>query len=291
MLGFLPTPYPDELLYSWLARYGVQSGYISYIFVAEQLFEKNTAKPSIDFLIGLTEEVLQAINRYMSLEQVIMKHTMFPMYVRFLPKERRQKAMDLLLKMDKNYYNALFVRKNKVQEHRWLRYCPCCVEEAREKYGEAYWMRKHQLIGVDVCSRHRCRLINSNVEMSSRPSPSLLDAEHEIPQEMIADYNVSKLELKIAEYMEQLFEADVDMENEILVGDFLHGQMQYTKYLSERGNVRKIALLIQDCSEYYKELANNPLEEELNVRKIFRNRNFHNYDICLMAMFLKIPVY
>ena len=101
---------------------------------------------------------------------------------------------------------------------------------------------------------------------------------------------MSKLELKIAEYMEQLFEADVDMENEILVGDFLHGQMQYTKYLSERGNVRKIALLIQDCSEYYKELANNPLEEELNVRKIFRNRNFHNYDICLMAMFLKIPV-
>lgn len=58
MIGVYPDVYPDELLYSWFARYYVRSGYTSYIFAARDLFKKSTAKPSLEFLIELTDEAL-----------------------------------------------------------------------------------------------------------------------------------------------------------------------------------------------------------------------------------------
>ena len=49
MIGFFPDFYPDELIYSTLSRYYSKSGYTSYIFAAEDLYEKRTVKPDIDF--------------------------------------------------------------------------------------------------------------------------------------------------------------------------------------------------------------------------------------------------
>ena len=39
MLGSFPTPYPDELLYSVVARYHVRSGNKSFRQTHEELFE------------------------------------------------------------------------------------------------------------------------------------------------------------------------------------------------------------------------------------------------------------
>lgn len=39
MLGFFPTPYPDELLYSVVARYHLRSGNKSFQKTHEELFE------------------------------------------------------------------------------------------------------------------------------------------------------------------------------------------------------------------------------------------------------------
>ena len=42
MLHWFPTPYPDELLYSVLARYHVRSGNTSRKMTTEELFGKRT---------------------------------------------------------------------------------------------------------------------------------------------------------------------------------------------------------------------------------------------------------
>ena len=47
MLGLFPKPYPDELIYSVLARYFVRSGYNKYVFAAEDLFSKKTKKDKV----------------------------------------------------------------------------------------------------------------------------------------------------------------------------------------------------------------------------------------------------
>lgn len=38
MIPQFPVLYPDELVYSWLARYYIRTGYLAYTFVAEELF-------------------------------------------------------------------------------------------------------------------------------------------------------------------------------------------------------------------------------------------------------------
>ena len=38
MIAFFSDPYPDELVYSWLARFQLKAGYPGYIGAAEELF-------------------------------------------------------------------------------------------------------------------------------------------------------------------------------------------------------------------------------------------------------------
>ena len=61
MIMYLPEIYPDELVYSWLARYYIQTGYVRYAFVAEELFQSKTVRPDIEFVNQYTASMLQAI--------------------------------------------------------------------------------------------------------------------------------------------------------------------------------------------------------------------------------------
>ena len=53
MIGFLPEIYPDELVYSFLARCYVRSGYINYTFFAENIYVKKILFLISNFLIHL----------------------------------------------------------------------------------------------------------------------------------------------------------------------------------------------------------------------------------------------
>ena len=63
MITQFPKIYPDELLYSQLARYHVRSGNLAYIFTAEQLFQTKTVRPDVEFLNSYTQDTLSVISR------------------------------------------------------------------------------------------------------------------------------------------------------------------------------------------------------------------------------------
>ena len=290
MIAFFPDVYPDELAYSWFARYGVRTGYLHYRAIADDLFTSNTAKPNIEFLIRLNQEAYQMITSILPFEDVIMKHTMFPYYARFLPLERRQKAYDLLKDMDKAFYDALYIRRTKTQNRQFLRYCPECVKENRNTYGETYWHRLHQLDHVDLCPIHGCYLLDSEVTITSKASPSLIHADTVIPDNVHSTFSDNSLELKVAQYVAQVFSADINTTDSISLGKFMHHKMEYTKYLTPRGVKRLIGVLYDDFSSYYRDLPNLTITESWQLENIFTNRLCHTYDICLLAMFLGIPV-
>lgn len=50
MIGFMPEIYTDELLYSMFARYYERSGYMAYIFAAEDLFQNKNERPDVEFI-------------------------------------------------------------------------------------------------------------------------------------------------------------------------------------------------------------------------------------------------
>ena len=53
MLGFFPTPYPDELLYSLIARYHLRSGSISPKITLSELFGSTSTIATIDLPANL----------------------------------------------------------------------------------------------------------------------------------------------------------------------------------------------------------------------------------------------
>ena len=97
MIAYFPAAYPDELLYSQLARYYTKSGYMAYTYAAEELYVSKIVRPDMEFVNVFTTDALRMITRDRAMEDVVMKHTMFPYYGRFLPLERRQLAFQSLV--------------------------------------------------------------------------------------------------------------------------------------------------------------------------------------------------
>ncbi len=290
MICCFPNVYPDELAYSWFARYKVRSGHISYSGAARDLFEMPTVKPNIEFLSPLSEEALHIISQYMPLNELILKHTMFPHYARFLPLERRKDALDLMLQMNKTYVDALFLKKGHTMQKRFLRYCPICSALDREKYGETYWHRLHQIPEISDCPIHNSHLLSSTIEITSKDSPSLIAAESVIPSasDIIMEKNSKKS--GVNQYIKNVFESDLNMESNTPIGKFLHSKLEYTPYVTTRGEQRNMKLLFSSFSQFYTSLPDNPIQEQWQLGKIFQGSRLNTYDICLVGYFLNIPV-
>lgn len=288
MIAYFPAIYPDELLYSQLARYYTKSGYMAYTFAAEELFVSKTVRPDMEFVNAYTPAAVQAITRNLPMEKVVEKHTMFPYYGRFLPRERRLRAFQALISMAGNYRNLLAIPQSKNGKARYLRYCPLCVTHDREQYGEAYWHRVHQMIGGSVCPVHGCYLVDSSVIISGKAAPSLTTAEEVIPLSKPCIFSDNKLECDVAAYMTKVFQADVDLKSNVTVGEYLHSRMANTPYRSVRGEQRNIALFHIDFIEFYKDLPGNWFTELWQIQKVLTDYRVNFYEICLMAMFLNI---
>ena len=155
MLTWFPSPYPDELFYSVLCRYYVSSGVKEHFLVKKQLFgtkvgvKMATLYPNAAVhaaLSQLPEGVFDGRN-------VILHHTPFAYYTRMYSATEREALL-----------NDLLQGRGKTPTHLWrtfpkedyaLRYCPLCIQEDTQIYGEPYYHVEHQIPLSSVCVRHR----------------------------------------------------------------------------------------------------------------------------------------
>lgn len=291
MISFFPTIYDDELAYSIFARYHLHSGHLSYVSTSADLFQKNEVIPSAEFIVPLKAEAIQMLCRTMTFGCFLEKHTMIPYYIRFLPKERRNRAFALLMNMDRSFYDSLYMRRSKLERRKHFRYCPLCAAEDREKYGETFWHRKHQLMDIDICLEHKCRLNESDVGVDSDSQRfTLTAAETVVPYDEQCNRDISDMEVKIAGYVLSVFEAPVDLENDVPIGAFLHMKLRGTPYTSARGENVYARKLYSALTDYYSGLEQYSFKAWWYVQKLFCGQNFHTFDVCLVAAFLGVPV-
>ena len=288
MITYFPEVYPDELLYSQLARCYVKAGYPAYIYMAEDFFQDKKARPDIEFINTFTPVALRIVAKETPIEDIVMKHTMFPYYGRFISKERRNKAYQALIGMRGNYNNLLPKVKN--CQKKFLRYCPLCAKADRDKFGETFWHRNHQITGINICQIHRCYLKSSEVVISAKASPILHYAEGIIPQKDNVELVQNDIEYELTEYVAAVFQSDLDMDSDVCIGEFLHSRMIGTIYCSARGKKRYMELLHRDFISYYEKLPENRITELWQLQKIFTNDRSNFVDVCLLAYFLKVPV-
>ena len=162
-MNFFPTPYPDEILYSTLARYCIRSGNIKEIHNFEDLFGTRNCIAVMELstqLDALIENM--PISTKYTAEYFIYKHTLFPYLAAFIPRDRAEKIIETMKNGEGAVsYMRIGLISNSINLNKYFRFCPECFKEDIERFGEPYWHRSHQVTGVFVCLKHKIPLYNS----------------------------------------------------------------------------------------------------------------------------------
>ncbi len=289
MIGFLPGIYPDELVYSWFCRIFIHSGYpTSKAFLGELLFNRH-CNPSKEFVGHLNPEMEQEIRQIYPMEELVLEHTMFPQYARFIGPENKKNALHRLTNdfCDAHHLFSILPRDGGDQ---YLKYCPLCMVEDRGIYGEAYWHRTHQIRNMPVCTKHKCRLENSSVAAKSSQSFILEPAEI-VLEEKEPDGNVDILELEFASYMEEIFESPMSFEEDTQISAILYAGMENTKYLKSTGRVRNTQLLADDMQDYFKEIHIKDIASIYQIQRTLSGQRTDFSIVTQIAFFLGIPAH
>lgn len=162
-MNYFPTIYPDELLYSTLARYCMRSGNIKEIHNFEDLFGTRNCVAVMELATNLDALISRMpVNTKYTAEYLIYNHTLFPYFVAFIPPERSEKIISHMRNGNGSVsYISIGLVSSSMSLNQYFRFCHECLREDLAAYGEPYWHRTHQAAGVFVCLKHKMPLYNS----------------------------------------------------------------------------------------------------------------------------------
>ena len=283
MKMYLPEIYPDELVYSWLSRYFVYSGCTNNRMLLSQLLYSKSNNPSIEFIGHLNEAAEQQITQVYSMDKLILNHTMFPQYARFMPADKRDVALAELKRYCDPHKVFTILPRN--EGELWLKYCPQCATEDRKKYGETYWHRTHQIRNIMICPIHKCKLVNSEVDIRSEKifafNPAEMAIKNVIPV-LVDDVG----QIKFAKYVSGLFNMNIANSNESNIKAVIYNAITKTKYV--KGKHRKMAQFSQDLQSYFMEVGMNTIASIYQIQKVMLGESNEFTTICQIAYFLNI---
>lgn len=285
MRMYFPEIYPDELVYSWFGRFAVHSGYINSKLL-QFLYCKRSDTPIKEFIGNLNSEAREHIGKTYPLRDLVLNHTMYPQYARFAPLEQRKDALYKLCYENCDMHH-LFAVLPRCENERYLKYCPACAREDREKYAETYWHRKHQIRNMVICPKHKCRLRDSSVPAKSMSLYSFITAEEVVPdlEEVLPVDN--PLKITFAEYMEQVFDDPVDFEQDIPLSSILYYAMINTEYMKSTGNSRYMTKFVEDMTLFYEKIELNEIASISRIQKTLLTGRGYDFSIaCQIAFFL-----
>ena len=202
MLNF-PTTYPNELIYSTIARAGIHHAITSPKQLLEEVFTNRKVIATIDLPSHLTC-LLKHLPPDCTLENLVYKHTLFPIYALFSPEDIRIKCLQWMGSQSKgSIHLALGVAASKVKQISTHRYCRHCLKEQYRQYGEFFWSRIWYIQGANCCSKHK-------VKLSEFLPTAHVDGRHQfIPANIIQDLEqhskpAHELDLIVSRHVDEL---------------------------------------------------------------------------------------
>ena len=284
MIAYMPTIYPDELVYSWFCRYYVHSGCFSHKMALRELYCKKSDYLSKEFIGNLNNEALEQIGEIYSLDKLVLDHTMYPQYARFVPLTEKKEAL-YRLGHDSCDVHYLFPVLPRNDGERYLRYCPLCVKRDRETYGEAYWHRKHQIRNMSICVEHKCRLMESSVPAKSEQSFTFCPAEnYTYDREVVFENDLSVIQYM--EYLVSVFDSVMDFDNDIPISSILYNGMSRTKYLKPSGRSRYTKMLADDMNEFYRNMGICNVASVYQIQRVLLENLYDFSAVCQIAFYL-----
>lgn len=182
MITFFPTPYPDELLYSVIARYHIRSGNNNAKATLRDLFNSTTVTAVVELPSNINTLISNLpVGTSFKAEELIYNHTMFPYFTAFITEDRARRIYDYMLSDNgSKIYSELGLSNSYIKLNTYLRFCPECVEEDLKQYGETYWHRIHQVAGLNFCIKHKKLLYSSTAAIRLKNRQEYVNAMMEI---------------------------------------------------------------------------------------------------------------
>jgi len=274
VIGWFPSPYPDELLYSICARYGEAVQYPNKHSLNMDLLGKESATSVIDMPLHL-EHLASVLppNQTYSVDNLIGRHTLFPFYAPFIPSERVEQIREMMRSGGgKRVHAVAGINKSPIRRPDWLRFCPACAERDRKRLGETYWRRIHQLPGVEVCPDHLTFLERSLVSVRHRTNPGLyVPAEQAI---RVMSVNVRPLDredkshqilVRLASDAAWLLNQNLDPDHESLRSSY--HTLLIDRGLLSRGGMVKRQKLMQAFGEAYPGALLDALQSDFDEKR------------------------
>ena len=249
MISYLPELYPDELVYSWFCRLYIHGGYLTHKAALTDLFEKRSCNPSKEFIGYLNADAKMIISKAIPINKLIAEHTMFPQYARFIPSDKKIAALRLLGEgsTDPHHVFTILIR---TPNSEWMRYCPLCASEDREKYGETYWHRSHQIRNINLCPKHKCHLINSPVSIKNESAFSFYPAQTTVKDDDII-YSQHELEHRFTDYCTELVASPISFQKSAPIRSITYQAMKDTPYMKSTGRSRYTTRFYEDITDFY----------------------------------------
>lgn len=98
-------------------------------------------------------------------KDIVLNNTLYKFYTFFSSDEYAEQLMNYMLGKSKNKIRAVHYNDNK--KPMYFKFCPKCLDEDIEKYGETYWHKLHQIEGMFFCTKHKIPLENSSITCSN----------------------------------------------------------------------------------------------------------------------------
>lgn len=286
MIAYLPKIYPDELVYSWLCRYYVHSGCINHKMAMQELFCKRSDQPSKEFIGNLNPEARKRIEASYPLDMLVLNHTMYPQYARFVTLEQRKAAIQHIKHASCDIHQ-LFPVLPRIECEQFLRYCPLCAAEDRHHFGETYWHRRHQLRSVYICTKHGCKLVATQVSAKNEHDYTFHPAEDSIHEgDVVYEHNQQAKDFAL--YVEAVFDAPIAFERDVPASAILYHGMGRTKYLKPSGRSRYTQMLADDMRVYYQKQGLCNVASMYQVQRTLIGEQNDFSVICQIAFFLGI---
>lgn len=284
MIAYLPEIYPDELVYSWFCRFYVHSGYLTHKMALEEILYNKCNNPSKEFIGHLSPEMTARITQAYDIDALILDHTMFPQYGRFISLEQKKEAI-YHIGHDFCDVHHLFPILPRVGADQLLKYCPLCAKEDRHTYGETFWHRTHQIRNMRICPSHKCLLEVSAVTAKSEQTFTLCPAESYVDCKNPVLEN-DPLKIAYAQFLSDVFHAPVQFDTDTPISSVLYYAMQKTKYMKSSGKTRYTQKFAKDLNTYYQKLGVGSIASVHQIQRVLLGERYDFSVVCQIAFFL-----
>lgn len=252
MINYFPKLYEDELLYSAVSRYRRICGIINKNTIVQDFYHKKQGMFQMLFPLHLNKfvEMLPSGSKITG-EQLLLNHTMYPFYTKFLSKQISEDIKEgILNKENISIIVKTCLNSRETNSNKYLKFCPICASKDTEVLGESYWRREHQFNGVLFCSRHGIELQESKILMTKINNEyACLDDIRATDSNSIYE-NYKEYNLKYISRVKEIMEADDKRLNLIDINRFYRYKL-YEIGLATKAGIINRAMLFNKFKEFY----------------------------------------